>query len=123
MPPPTYAAPDLAAALLRAELSGQLAADAWPALRQFVLGLADAQVLGDAPQLDALLTNALGPLRQLLVARQALHAAQQALTAGYTALTQVGDDPLRLATAAQQLALLADDLAARAQQLTEWLNL
>jgi enamine deaminase RidA (YjgF/YER057c/UK114 family) len=111
---------DLSAALLAAETSGQLGADVWPALRSFLLTLADAAQTGDklklvAPQIDAVT----GPLRSLIAARQAFDQARQALDAGYTVVAQAGVDPSQIAEAASSLAALADDLSARAQQLAE----
>src|SRR3954471_16334147 len=90
---PTAAIPDLSAALLAAETTGQLGADVWPALRSFLLALADAQASDNlklvAPQIDAVT----GPLHSLIAARQAFDQARQALDAGYTAVAQAGADP------------------------------
>ena len=116
-PPPGAMPPDLSAVLLAAETSGQLRADAWPALRQLLLTLAEAHELGDGELLASELETAVGPLRTLLAARQALAQARAALDAGHATLARAGDDPTRIAEAAMQLAALADDLAARAQQL------
>jgi hypothetical protein len=110
---------DLSAALLAAETTGQLGVDVWPALRSFLLALADAQASDNlklaAPQIDAVIS----PLRNLIAARQAYDQARQALDAGYAALAQAGADPSRIAEAASSLAALADDLSGRAQQLAE----
>ena len=115
--PPGAALPDLSAALLAAETSGQLRADAWPALRALLLTLAEAHAIGDGELLASELDAAVGPLHALIAARQALAQARQALDAGYATLARAGDDPTLIAEAAMQLAALADDLAARAQQL------
>jgi hypothetical protein len=121
MPTPTRTPPtsELARVLREAELTGQLAPGTWPALRELLLALSEAHALSDRAQLDALLTSAVGPLQQLVAMRAALTQARQALSAGYAALEQAGDDPAALAEAAQQFAVLADDLAARAQHLAE----
>ena len=119
---PTTAIPDLSAALLAAETTGQLGADVWPALRSFLLALADAQADGNAPLIAAQLDAVTGPLCSLIAARQACDQARQALDAGYAALAQGGADPSQIAEAASSLAALADDLSARAQQLAELLG-
>src|SRR5205085_9495909 len=96
-PPPGAMPPDLSAVLLAAEMSGQLRADAWPALRALLLTLAEAQELGDGELLASELEAAVGPLRELLTARQALTQARAALDAGYAALARAGDDPALIA--------------------------
>ena len=116
---PTATIPDLSAALLAAETTGQLPTDVWPALRSFLLVLADAQA-GDnlklvVPQIEAVVS----PLRNLIAVRQAFDQARQALDTGYAAVAQAGADPAQIAEAAASLAALADDLAGRAQQLAE----
>jgi len=108
---PISSATDLSEALLAAEKGGQLAAEAWPAMRDLLLSSSD-------PTLAAVL----GPLRQLVTARQAVFQAGQALDSGFAALGRAGDDPAVIAEAAANLAALADDLAARAQQLGELTN-
>jgi hypothetical protein len=103
---PAAAMPNLGAALLAAETTGQLPAEAWPALRELLLASSD-------PQLVA----AVDPLRQLLQARQAVAAARAALDQGYAAVAAAANNRAQLADAAGHLAALADDLSARAQQL------
>jgi hypothetical protein len=103
---PTAAMPNLGAALLAAETTGQLPAEAWPALRELLLSASDPQ-----------LALAVDPLRQLLQARQAVAAARAALDQGYAAVAAAANNPAQLADAAGHLAALADDLSARAQQL------
>src|ERR1051325_8533478 len=104
----TSSATDLSAVLLAAEKTGQLPAEAWPALRDLLLASSD-------PALAAVLE----PLHQLITARQAVVQARQALDSGYAALGRAGDDPAAIAEAAANLAAMGDDLAARAQQLGE----
>jgi hypothetical protein len=106
LPASTATSSDLSAALLAAETTGQLAAEAWPALRDLLLSASDPQLAG-----------AVDPLRQLVQARQAVTAARAALDQGYAAVGSAANSPAQLADAAGQLAALADDLAARAQQL------
>jgi hypothetical protein len=103
--------------LLAAETTGKLPPEAWPALRSFLLQLAEAQAAGDVQRVGAQIEAAIGPLQQVILARQALTQAQQALTDGYTLVTQSVSDPAQLAEAAAALAALADDVAGRAQQL------
>jgi hypothetical protein len=112
----------LSETLLRAETTGKLAAEAWPALRSFLLQLAEAQAVGDVQRVAAQIEAAIGPLQQVILARQALTQAQQALTEGYTSVTQSASDPAQLAEAAAALAALADDVAGRAQQLAALLQ-
>ena len=102
---------DLSVALLAAEKRGQFPAEAWPAMRDLLLSSSD-------PTLGVVL----GPLRQLVSARQAVFQARQALDSGFAALGRAGDDPTAISEAAANLAALADDLAARAQQLGELVN-
>ncbi len=116
---PTATMPDLGAVLLAAESSGQLPPDAWPALRKFLLTLADAQASDKLNLVGAQIEAATGPLRTLILARQVYEQARLALDAGYAAITQAGADPTQIAEAAGSLAALADDLAGRAQQLAE----
>jgi hypothetical protein len=112
----------LSETLLAAETNGKLPAEAWPALRSFLLQLAEAQAAGDAQRVAAQIEAAIGPLRQVIVARQALTQAQQALSDGYTSVTQSASNPAQLAEAAAALAALADDVAGRAQQLAALLQ-
>jgi uncharacterized phage infection (PIP) family protein YhgE len=105
----------LSQTLLAAETTGKLPAEAWPALRSFLLQLAEAQAAGDVQRVAAQIEAAIGP-------RQALAQAQQALTDGYTSVTQSASDPAQLAEAAAALAALADDVAGRAQQLATLLQ-
>lgn len=100
-PPPT-----LAAALIAAESTGTIDPSAWPAIRELLLSTTDPHLVAAA-----------GPLRQLVQARQAVAKARHALSDGYSAVTGAGDDLARLSEAAANLAALADDLSARAQQL------
>lgn len=102
---PTSSVP-IGAAFLAAETTGQLPAEAWPAIRDLLLATAD-------PQLAA----AIEPLRQLLQARQAVVLARLELDRGYAAVAAAGQDADHIAEAAANLSLLADELAARAQQL------
>ena len=102
---------DLSAALLAAEKGGQLTAEAWPAMRDLLLSSSDPA-----------LAVVLGPLRQLVTARQAVFQARQALDSGFAALGRAGDDPAAITEAAANLAALSDDLAARAQQLGNLIN-
>jgi hypothetical protein len=113
---------ELSVTLLTAETTGKLPADAWPALRSFLLQLAEAQAAGDAQLVATQIAATTGPLRQVILARQALTQAQQALATGYAALTQSASDPEQLAEAAAALAALADDVAGRAQQLAALLQ-
>jgi hypothetical protein len=113
----------LSEALLAAETTGKLPAEAWPALRSFLLQLAEVQAAGDAQRVAAQIEAAIGPLRQVIMARQALTQAQHALSEGYTSVTQSASDPAQLAEAAAALAALADDVAGRAQQLAALLQL
>lgn len=106
VPASTVTISDLSAALLSAETTGQLAAEAWPALRDLLLSVSDPQLIA-----------AVDPLRQLLQTRQAVAAARAALDQGYAAVAAASTNPAQLADAAGQLAAFADDLAARAQQL------
>lgn len=96
----------VSAALLQAENTGELPLEAWPLLRALLLAAAD-------PQLVA----AVEPLRQLVQVRQAVATARQELDRGYAAVIAMIDSPVQLAEAATHLSLLADELAARAQQL------
>lgn len=95
-------------ALLQAEKTGQIPAEAWPAIRDLLLASAD-------PQLSA----AVEPLRQLMQARQAVAMARQELDRGYAAVAAAQGNPAQLSEAASNLSMLADELAARAQQLAE----
>jgi len=108
---------DLSAALLAAETSGKFPTSAWPALRSFLLMLAEAQASGNMQLIASQIDASAGPLLAVIAARQALIQSRQALDVGYAAVAQAGDDMAPLAEAAAQLAALADDLAARAQQL------
>jgi hypothetical protein len=108
--------------LLAAETTGKLPAEAWPALRSFLLQLSEAQAAGNAQRVAAQIDAAIGPLQQVILARQALTQAQQALTEGYTSVTQSASDLTQLAEAAAALAALADDVAGRAQQLAALLQ-
>ncbi len=114
---PTASMRDLSAVLLAAESSGQISADAWPALRSFLLMLADAQASDKLNLVGAQIEAAAGPLRTLILARQVYEQARQALDAGYATIAQAGTDPIKIAEAAGSLAALADDLSGRAQQL------
>jgi hypothetical protein len=116
---PTATMPDLGTILLAAESSGQLSADAWPALRSFLLMLADAQASGNLKLVSAQIEQATGPLRTLIQARLAYEQARLALNAGYAAVAQANANPAQIAEAASALAALADDLSGRAQQLAE----
>lgn len=98
----------LSAALFAAERTGQLPSDGWPAVRNLLLASPDPEIVA-----------AVEPLRQLISARRTLLAARQSLDQGYAAVAAAGDDLLRLTDAAETLALLADDLAARARQLCD----
>lgn len=102
---PANAEMPIGAILLLAEQQGQLPPDAWPALRTLLLASSDPQLVAAAE-----------PLRQLVLARQAVAAARSALDQGYAAVA-AANAPAQLADAAGFLAALADDLAARAQQL------
>jgi hypothetical protein len=108
---------DLSAALLAAETSGEFPTTGWPALRSFLLLLAEAQASGNAQLIASQIDASAGPLLAVIAARQALIQSRQALDVGYATVAQAGDDPVALAESAAQLAALADDLAARAQQL------
>lgn len=96
----------VSAALLAAEATGQLPTEAWPLIRDLLLATSD-------PTLAA----AIAPLRHLIQARQAIITARQELDRGYAAVAAVAADPSQLVDAAAALALLADELSARAQQL------
>ena len=109
--------PDLSAALLTAETTGQLPADAWPAIRQLLLALAEAHTARDSQRAATQIDAVVGQLLALIAARQALARARQALDRGYAALGRVGDDPLQLAEAAGELAARADNVALCAEQL------
>jgi hypothetical protein len=109
---PISSASDLSAALLAAEKGGQFPAEAWPAMRDLLLSSSDPT-----------LATVLGPLHQLVTTRQAVFQARQALDSGFAALGRAADDPAAITEAAANLAALADDLAARAQQLGELINL
>lgn len=95
-------------ALLTAEKTGQFPAEAWPAIRDLLLASAD-------PQLSAVVE----PLRQLIQARQAVVAARNELDRGYAAVAAALGNSAQLSEAAANLSMLADELSARAQQLTE----
>ncbi len=97
----------LSAALLAAERTGELSADGWVAVRDLLLVSSDPYVVA-----------AVEPLRQLLEARRTLAGARRSLEQGYASLS-MSDDLAQLADAAETLALLADDLAARARQCFE----
>lgn len=97
----------LGAALLAAERTGELSADGWVAVRDLLLLSSDPYVVA-----------AVAPLRQLLEARRTLAGARRSLEQGYATLAK-SDDLAQLADAAESLALLADDLAARARQCFE----
>ncbi len=114
---PTATRRDLSAVLLAAETAGQLPPEAWPALRSFLLTLADAQASDKLNLVGAQIEQATGPLRTLIQARLAYEQARLALDASYEAIAQAGADPIKIAEAAGSLAALADDLAGRAQQL------
>lgn len=95
-------------ALLVAEKTGQIPAEAWPAIRDLLLAAKD-------PQLSA----AVEPMRQLIQARQAVAAARQELDRGYAAVAGAQANPSQLSEAAANLSMLADELSARAQQLAD----
>lgn len=97
----------LSAALLAAERTGELSADGWAAVRDLLLLSSDPYVVA-----------AVEPLRQLLDARRTLAGARRSLEQGYASLS-TSSDLGQLADAAETLALLADDLAARARQCFE----
>lgn len=115
--PDTVPLSDLSAFLLAAETTGQLSNEAWPALRQFMVLLAEAQAGGQIEQIVTQIDATAGPLRTLIAAREALEAARRELDVGYAAVKHAGTDPVQIAETAASLAALADDLAARAQQL------
>lgn len=97
----------LSAALLAAERTGELSADGWVAVRDLLLLSSDPFVVA-----------AVEPLRQLLDARRTLAGARRSLEQGYATLATSGD-LAQLADAAETLALLADDVAARARHCFE----
>lgn len=93
--------------LLVAEKTGQISAEAWPLIRDLLLASTDPQ-----------LTAAVEPLRQLIQARQVVAAARHELDRGYAAVAAAFSNPAQLSEAAANLSMLADELSARAQQLT-----
>lgn len=98
----------LSNALLVAEKTGQIPAEAWPMIRDLLLSSTD-------PQLSA----AVEPMRQLIQARLAVATARQELDRGYAAVAAALNKPAQLSEAAANLSLLADELSARAQQLAD----